>query len=126
MATYAGTVLAVVCLAVTATGALSSARILRARRPALRVLPPAPLLSTPRPHDACPADYFHKSAPVVRCDFVGTEGLQKEFGHDRVRARCRRSWGALPLLPPPLLRAVRCQCWYALYAVPPSRWPALA
>ncbi|PSC70612.1 signal peptidase complex subunit 3B [Micractinium conductrix] len=47
LATFAGTVLAVVCLAVTAT------------------------------------DYFHKSQPVLSCEFVGTEGLQKEFGHDR-------------------------------------------
>ncbi|KAI7840972.1 hypothetical protein COHA_005201 [Chlorella ohadii] len=47
LATYAGTVLAVVCLAVTAT------------------------------------DYFHRATPAVHCDFVGTEGLQKEFGHDR-------------------------------------------
>lgn len=28
-------------------------------------------------------DYFHRSDPRVSCSFVGTEGLQKEFGHDR-------------------------------------------
>lgn len=47
LGTFAGTVLAVVCLAVTAT------------------------------------DYLHASHPRVSCGFVGTEGLQKEFGHDR-------------------------------------------
>lgn len=47
LATFAGTVLAILALAVTCT------------------------------------DYLHKGQPVVEVNFVGTESLQKEFGHDR-------------------------------------------
>lgn len=47
LATFTGTVLAVACLAVTAT------------------------------------DFVHTGEPLVTCEHVGTEGLQKEFGHDR-------------------------------------------
>eukprot|EP00887_Chlorella_sp_A99_P006015 scaffold27.g6015.t1 len=28
-------------------------------------------------------DYFHTSHPSVSCTYLGVEGLQKEFGHDR-------------------------------------------
>jgi hypothetical protein len=31
------------------------------------------------------ADFVHSGKPLVTCEHVGTEGLQKEFGHDRVR-----------------------------------------
>lgn len=47
LATFAGTVLAGMCLLVTIT------------------------------------DYFHTSHPSVSCTYLGVEGLQKEFGHDR-------------------------------------------
>lgn len=102
LATFAGTVLAVVCLAVTATGAADGAprcapAASTARCRGLRLarsLLPSRLKGSLVP--SLPVtDYFHKSQPVLSCEFVGTEGLQKEFGHDRVRAR--------PPPPPPLL-----------------------
>lgn len=97
LATYAGTVLAVVCLAVTATGAAVASRLACRSAPfavpaGLAILPSLPPFLTEPPNAL--ADYFHKSAPVVHCDFVGTEGLQKEFGHDRVRATL--SCGSVP------------------------------
>lgn len=33
------------------------------------------------------ADYFHKANPAVECSYSGVEGLQREFGHDRVSTR---------------------------------------
>ena len=29
-------------------------------------------------------DYLHRANPTVECSFSGVEGLQREFGHDRV------------------------------------------
>ena len=29
-------------------------------------------------------DYLHRANPAVECSFSGVEGLQREFGHDRV------------------------------------------
>lgn len=91
LATYAGTVLAVVCLAVTATGGLPADAHAAAAMYQWSVRLPVqcpdskPVLGSMPPLYSL-ADYFHRATPVVHCDFVGTEGLQKEFGHDRVRA----------------------------------------
>ena len=79
LGTFAGTVLAVVCLAVTATGDCWVgwwAGSLHIASPVCAALIAMTCVS---------ADLLHRSHPFVACDFVGTEGLQKEFGHDRVR-----------------------------------------
>ena len=107
LATYAGTVLAVVCLAVTATGGCLPTHMLLL----LCTNGACAAASAVPGFQACPclggplyslADYFHRATPAVHCDFVGTEGLQKEFGHDRVRAArrcCSALWGRSALPP---------------------------
>lgn len=34
------------------------------------------------------ADVFHTAHPSVTCEFKGIDGLQREYGHDRVRWGC--------------------------------------
>jgi hypothetical protein len=89
--TYAGSVLAVMCLAVTLTG----------KKVFLHVwcqISKEPSEPSSSSHlifilDDAFVDVVHKATTFVDCAFVGIEGLQKEFGHDRVCGRSHvTSW----------------------------------